>query len=54
MDMDKELYKKVIDEIDHHGIEGLWLYHLRESLLHSDFEEILEHLSTKQNLGSFG
>lgn len=52
MDMDKELYKATIDEIDSHGIEGLWLYHLGESLLHPDFEEILAHVSTKKNLGS--
>lgn len=52
MDMDKELYKKVLDEIDYHGIEGLWLYHLGESLLHPDFDEILKHLATKENLGA--
>jgi len=52
MDMDKNLYKKVIDEIDSHGIEGIWLYHLGESLLHPDFKEIVEHVSSKKNLGA--
>jgi len=52
MDMSKELYTKILDEIDSHGIEGLWLYHLGESLLHPDFEEILQHLAHKKNLGS--
>nr|WP_320026567.1 SPASM domain-containing protein [uncultured Acetobacterium sp.] len=51
MHIDKDLYKKVLDEIDDHGIEGLWTYHLGESLLHPDFKEIIEYLSLKKNLG---
>jgi len=52
MDMLSELYCKVIDEIDNYGIEGLWLYHLGESLLHPEFRKILRHVSTKKNLGA--
>lgn len=51
MDMEGDLYRKVIDEIDAHGIEGIWLYHLGESLLHPEFKENLAHISTKKNLG---
>ncbi|MDD5560620.1 MAG: SPASM domain-containing protein [Candidatus Omnitrophica bacterium] len=51
MDMDGKLYRKVIDEIDSHGIEGIWLYHLGESLLHPEFSDNLKHISTKNNLG---
>lgn len=51
MDMPGELYKKVIDEIDSHGIEGIWLHHLGEPLLHPEFREIIRHIGTKENLG---
>lgn len=51
MNIDKELYKKVLDEIDSYGIEGLWTYHLGESLLHPDFKEIINYVSSKKNLG---
>ncbi len=51
MDMAGELYRKVVDEIDKHGIEGMWLYHLGESLLHPEFRDNLKHVSTKKNLG---
>ena len=51
MDMAGELYRRVIDEIDTHGIEGIWLYHLGESLLHPEFRENLKHISAKKNLG---
>ncbi len=51
MDMPGEAYRRVIDEIDGHGIEGLWLYHLGESLLHPEFRDNIRHISTKKNLG---
>lgn len=51
MDMPGELYRKMIDEIDSYGVEGIWLYHLGESLLHPEFRENLKHISTKKNLG---
>lgn len=51
MDMPGAKYRKVVDEIDAYGVEGLWLYHLGESLLHPEFRENLRHVSTKKNLG---
>lgn len=51
MDMDHALFNKVIDEIDSHGVEGIWLYHLGESLLHPKFKESIQYLKTKKNLG---
>lgn len=51
MDMPSELYGKIIDEIDSYGVEGIWLYHLGESLLHPEFIKNLRHVSTKKNLG---
>lgn len=51
MHMQGHLYRKVVDEINSYGIEGMWLYHLGESLLHPEFRSNLEHISTKKNLG---
>jgi len=51
VDMSGELYRRIIDEIDSNGIEGLWLYHLGESLLHPEFRENIRHISKKNNLG---
>ena len=51
MHMDKGVCFKVLDELAGHGIEGLWLYHLGESILHPDFREIVEYMSAKENLG---
>ncbi len=51
MDMPGALYRKILDEIDTYGVEGLWLYHLGESLLHPEFHENLAHVAKKQNLG---
>ncbi|MFN8544096.1 MAG: SPASM domain-containing protein [Candidatus Binatia bacterium] len=51
IDMPGPLYRRVLDELDTHGIEGLWLYHLGESLLHPEFIENVRHVSTKRNLG---
>ncbi len=50
-DMPGELYRKAVDELDERGIEGLWIYHLGESILHPEFKENLRHISTKKNLG---
>ena len=52
MHMDKEIGFKVLDELDRQGIDGLWLYHLGESILHPDFREIMDYLSAKENLGT--
>lgn len=51
MHMDKDKYKSVIDELDSCGLNGLWLYHFGESLIHPHFKEILEYVSTKKNVG---
>lgn len=52
IDIPGKLYRRVIDEIDSYGVEGLWLYHLGESLLHPEFSDNLRHISTKKNLGA--
>jgi len=51
MDIDPKLYCKIVDEIDRYGIEGLWLYHLGESLLHPFFMKIVDFVSQRKNLG---
>ncbi|MDD5431465.1 MAG: SPASM domain-containing protein [Candidatus Omnitrophica bacterium] len=51
MDMPGEKYRRIIDEIDVYGIEGLWLYHLGEALLHPEFCENIKHINKKNNLG---
>ena len=43
-DMDADIFKRLIDEISHHKIEGLWIYNIGESLLHPKFFEMLEYL----------
>ncbi len=49
--MDKEKYKSVVDELDLHGIDGLWIYHFGESTVHPDFKELVTHISAKKRLG---
>jgi radical SAM protein with 4Fe4S-binding SPASM domain len=51
MDVSYEVYKRVIDEIDNFGIEGLWTYQFGEPLLHPKFNEITNYISSKNNLG---
>lgn len=51
MHMAGNLYRKIIDEIDYYGIEGLWIYHLGEPLLHPEFKKNIGHINTKKNLG---
>ena len=51
MPMPGDLYRKIINEIDYHGVEGLWIYHLGEPLLHPEFKKNVEHINTKRNLG---
>lgn len=52
MHMPKELIGRCLDEIDAHGVDGLWLYNLGESLLHPDFKELFEYCQQKTHLGS--
>lgn len=49
--MDTGKYLSVVDELDARGIQGLWLFHIGESLLHPDFFQILEYVGGKKNLG---
>ena len=49
--MDKEKYKSIVDELDFHGIDGLWIYHFGESTVHPDFRELITHVSSKKHLG---
>lgn len=52
IDIDPQLFKKCVDELDKTGIEGLWLYNIGESILHQDFPELLDYVSAKDNLGT--
>ncbi|MBI4685902.1 MAG: radical SAM protein [Nitrospirae bacterium] len=49
--MEKEKFKDIIDELEAYGLNGLWLYHFGESLVHPHFREIIEYVNTKKNLG---
>ena len=49
--IDKDKYKRIIDELNSYGLDGLWLYHFGESLTHPHFKEILEYVGSKNNLG---
>lgn len=51
IDFDKDLYLKVIDELDEHGVEGVWLFHLGEPILHPVWKEIMSYVCSKKNLG---
>ncbi len=51
MDMEADAYQALFDEIEAYGVEGCWLYHLGESLLHPRFNEIIEYIGAKKNLG---
>jgi len=50
--MDRQTYESVIDELDQRGLDGLWLYHFGESLIHPHFREILDYIGTKRRLGA--
>lgn len=51
IDIDSELFKRAVDELDEIGIDGLWIYNIGESILHPDFPELLSYVSLKHNLG---
>lgn len=51
-DMSGELYRRVLDEINEHGLDHLALYNIGESLLHPEFKENVRHLEGKENCGS--
>lgn len=50
IDMDKDLCFKVIDELDEHGVEGIWLFHLGEPIMHKNWKEIVEYAGKKNNI----
>ncbi|HBH45831.1 MAG TPA: hypothetical protein DDX47_00475 [Candidatus Jacksonbacteria bacterium] len=50
INMDKNLCFKVIDQLDQRGAEGIWLFHLGESILHPDWQEIVNYAGAKQNI----
>jgi hypothetical protein len=52
IDMPKEIAMRCLDELDAHGVEGVWLYNIGESMLHPDFEEIFLYCQRKSHLGS--
>jgi len=52
IDMDKELYKDIIDEADKYGVDYFALYHFGESALHKDFRELSSYVGKKENLNS--
>lgn len=43
---------EILDELNSHGLAGLWLYHIGESFLHPEALAILEKVSTYDNLGN--
>ena len=51
IDMPHDTIRKVIDEIDSHGIEALSIFQFGEPLLHRDFRKNIAHINTKKNLG---
>ena len=51
IDMPHDTIRKVIDEIDSHGIEALSIFQFGEPLLHQDFQKNIAHINTKKNLG---
>ena len=51
MHMDIETYTKALKELSQHGVEGVWLYHLGEPLIHPGFRKILRYMESLDNLG---
>lgn len=51
IDMPGDQCRRIIDEIDNHGIESLSLFQFGEPILHREFRQNLEHIKTKKNLG---
>jgi len=51
IDFDKDLYFKVLDELNERGVEGVWLFHLGEPLMNKNWKEIVNYVGSKENLG---
>lgn len=50
IDFNKDLYLKVVDELDQYGVEGVWLFHLGEPILHKNWKEIVDYVGKKKNI----
>ncbi len=49
--MDADVYCRVLDEVNDHGAEGVWSYHLGESLMHPEFRKIIRYTERLNNIG---
>lgn len=50
IDMDKNLCFKVLNELDENGVEGVWLFHLGEPIIHPDWKKIVEYAGNKKGI----
>ena len=50
INMDKNLCFKVLDELDENGVEGVWLFHLGEPIMHPGWKEIVEYAGNKKGI----
>ena len=41
MDMNFITFKKIVNEVSNHKLDGLWLYNIGESMIHPEFFEML-------------
>ena len=51
MHMDAADCLRILREASEHGVEGVWTYHLGESLLHPQFRDVVRHMETLDGLG---
>ncbi|PIT89245.1 MAG: hypothetical protein COU27_01355, partial [Candidatus Levybacteria bacterium CG10_big_fil_rev_8_21_14_0_10_36_7] len=51
VDMDTDLYMKIIDELDKRGIDFFSFFHFGESIMHPDWKKIVSYADKKKNLG---
>jgi molybdenum cofactor biosynthesis enzyme MoaA len=49
--MNFDVYCRILDEINDHGAEGVWIYHLGESLMHPQFRKIIRYTERLNNIG---
>jgi MoaA/NifB/PqqE/SkfB family radical SAM enzyme len=49
--LDAETYCRLLDEVNAFGVEGIWTYHLGESLLHPQFRRIIRYIEKLDNIG---
>lgn len=51
IDIRKDVYKRVVDELDEWGIDAFWFFQFGESILHPDWKELVSYAGEKKNLG---